>query len=386
MHHHCMHKLTWLSATACLQLQVQQALAEKVWSLRLTSSSTSDHTTRARAGSHTTQTSEPSITSSYGLIGPAGPDSGSATPPLVGVGFRAGSVTGATGGGNVGTVKSHGSFSAASDDRGSSVMGVRSRNCSFTSAPGQGAEAHVEVQPGDAVVDMEHSRDLPAGRHALQIDDTRSTRDSAQQQHQQLLRDALSTQQDSKVTCRSSYSLFKSFSGHSHDRSPFMLQHDSQTTQGTGSVSSGQSLRPTSRLYSAGSALMSRLSRVVRSNIGSGMLQPMGSDTQDVQQLRLSVRIGIATGWLPYGTNLESSVVTERAKSEYISSLLSHLQPPTAFPQLHPLFSQCVEGSTCCVGASMCSPQTISVNCLLLPLLCCRLCERCGQWRPSPAG
>lgn len=61
---------------------------------------------------------------------------------------------------------------------------------------------------------------------------------------------------------------------------------------------------------------MSRLSRVVRSNLASGMLQPMGSDTQDVQQLRLSVRIGIATGWLPYGNNLESCVVTERAKSK----------------------------------------------------------------------
>jgi hypothetical protein len=99
--------------------------------------------------------------------------------------------------------------------------------------------------------------------------------------------------------------------------SPFTELHYSHSTQRSGSGTTGQSSRPTSRLYSAGSALISRLSRVVRGSLsGSRLLHPHAPDVDDVQELRLSVRIGIATGWLVYGCSLEDSAVTERAKSE----------------------------------------------------------------------
>jgi hypothetical protein len=55
----------------------------------------------------------------------------------------------------------------------------------------------------------------------------------------------------------------------------------------------------------------------VRSSLsGTGLLHAHAPDVDDVQELRLLVRIGIATGWLPYGCSLEGNAVTERAKSE----------------------------------------------------------------------
>jgi hypothetical protein len=148
-------------------------------------------------------------------------------------------------------------------------------------------------QAGDAVVDMGNS----------------SSRDAQQQRDQQ--QPAQLT--DSVAHSKSSFSVLRSLWGRGQDAgagSPFLLhQQDSQTT-----VSTAHSSRPISRLYSAGSMLMTRLTRVMRTNLGSGTAGSAGQ--HDSQQLRLSVRMGIATGWLPYGCTLESSAVTERAKSK----------------------------------------------------------------------
>lgn len=294
-----------VDARGCFVLQVQQALSEKVWSLRMTPGASSHHTTRAHHGSQTTQTSEPSVASSYCLIG-----SGTATPPLSAGGPRVGSMTGAFG-------RLHDSFTAASSDRGSSVAGMRSRECSFTAGPGQ----HGDVEVGGA--GLEPGRDplllqQPVSKHVFQVDDTRGGKDSGPQLLQQQS-ETLPPQHQGKNASRNGHAQHKPLPTDSHDHpvSPFTEQHCSQSTQWSGSGTTGQSPRATSRLYSAGSALMSRLSRVVRSNLsGSGLLHPYVPDVHDVQELRLSVRIGIATGWLLYGCSLEGSAVTERAKSE----------------------------------------------------------------------
>lgn len=72
-----------------------------------------------------------------------------------------------------------------------------------------------------------------------------------------------------------------------------------------------------SRLYSAGSSLMHRLSRAMRGNARGGLLPQRYTDVAGVHELRLSVRIGIATGWLHYGSNVDNSLVTKRAKCEW---------------------------------------------------------------------
>lgn len=279
--------------------QVQQTLNETVWSLRLATLSPPH-----RAGSQTTQTSEPSTTLSYGLIGC---DAGSATPPLAPHRHRAAGMTAAAAAGAAGLGKlprQHGSFSGSSDDRGSSVVGMRSQDCSFSSGVlGQHDGAAVtSQQAGDAVVEMGNS-----------------SRDAYQQRDQQQPACA-AAQPDGVAPSKSSFSVLRSFWGRGQDAgggSPFLLhQQDSKTT-----ASTAPSSRPTSRLYSAGSMLMSRLSRVMRTNLGSGTTGSAGQP--DIQQLRLSVRIGIATGWLPYGCTLESSAVTERAKSECVECVPS---------------------------------------------------------------
>lgn len=196
--------------------------------------------------------------------------------------------------------RQHGSFSGSSDDRGSSVVGMRSQDCTFTSGVlGQHDGAAVTQQhQGDTVVDM-----------------ASSSRDAKQQRDQQQPAACAAAQlTDGVAPSKSSFSVLRTlWVGRGQDTgggSPFLLHpQDSQTT-----ASTAHSSRPTSRLYSAGSMLMSRLSRVMRTNLGSGTAGSAGQ--QDIQQLRLSVRIGIATGWLPYGCTLESSAVTERAKSE----------------------------------------------------------------------
>lgn len=281
---------------AAFALQVQQTLNETVWSLRLATLSPPH-----RTGSQSTQTSEPSTNHSYGLMGC---DTGSATPQTGPHAPHAAGMSGAAGLGKL--PRQHGSFSGSSDLRGSSVVGLGSRDCSFTSGVlGQHDGAAVAAitapqQAGDAVVDMGSS-----------------SRDAKQQRDQQPHACAAAQLPDGVAHSKSSFSVLRSLWGRGQDAgggSPFLLhQQDSQTT-----VSTAHSSRPTSRLYSAGSMLMTRLTRVMRTNLGSGTVGSAGQ--HDIQQLRLSVRMGIATGWLPYGCTLESSAVTERAKN-YVSEV-----------------------------------------------------------------
>jgi hypothetical protein len=63
---------------------------------------------------------------------------------------------------------------------------------------------------------------------------------------------------------------------------------------------------------------MHRLSRVMRGNSRSGTLPQRSTELAGVHELRLSVRIGIATGWLHYGSNVDNSLVTKRAKCEWL--------------------------------------------------------------------
>lgn len=289
-------------------LQVQQALAQKSWNLKLPASSSSSHiTTQAHMGSVTTQASDRSAASSYGFMGP-----GTASPALTGDGPGSGRELGA---GVVGSAR-RGSFSAASDDRASSVLGLHSQECSFTSAGGvQGADSSSQQPDLEAGLGFQpqqqrsgHQQSHLASRQASCMDDTRVSKDSpAQPQPQQ----QIPPQQSARSSSFKGW--FRSDSG--GDGSS-VQQLDGHSGPRSGSAASS---RPASRLASAGSSLMHRLSQVVRGGLHSGILQPLGADGgHGAHELRLSVRIGVATGWLPYGCSLESSAVFVRAKSKLL--------------------------------------------------------------------
>jgi hypothetical protein len=294
-------------------LQVQQALAQKSWNLKLPTSSSSSHiTTQAHMGSITTQASDRSAASSYGFMGP-----GTGSPALTGGGPGSGRELGAS----VLDSARRGSFSAASDDRASSLgknsilPGLRSQDCSFTSAGnGQGADStqqpDVEAGLGSQPQQHEHGHQQRhvACTHASCADDILVSKDiSAQPLPQQ----QIPPQQSARSSSFKGW--FRSDSG---GGSSSVQQLDGHSELMSGSAGSS---RPASRLASAGSALMHRLSQVVRGGLHSGLLQPLGADgAHGPQELRLSVRIGVATGWFPYGCScsLDSSAVFVRAKSK----------------------------------------------------------------------
>jgi hypothetical protein len=121
---------------------------------------------------------------------------------------------------------------------------------------------------------------------------------------------------------------FKTPSQHSSEAAPassFQVSEESglgsRLGQGSASMTVGHrnAASGASRLYSAGSSLMHRLSRVVRGNSRSGQLPQGVLESTGVHELRLSVRIGIATGWLHYGSTVDNSLVTKRAKCEWLS-------------------------------------------------------------------
>lgn len=97
-------------------------------------------------------------------------------------------------------------------------------------------------------------------------------------------------------------------------------------------ASRGRSSGSGSRLWNAGAAVVRRFSVFGRSGLLSGSAHtPVVAPPQHA--LHLSVRIGIATGRLPYGTDLNTCAVKDRAKSEcsalwagVLWSLWSHQQ------------------------------------------------------------
>jgi hypothetical protein len=89
-----------------------------------------------------------------------------------------------------------------------------------------------------------------------------------------------------------------------------------------------------SRLWSAGAAVIRRMSAFGRSGLLSSSTHAP-PDAAPQHALHLSVRIGIATGRLPYGCNLNNCAVKDRAKSESkcsaswlgCSLIIKHVQP-----------------------------------------------------------
>jgi len=334
-----------------LNVQVQQALGDKVWEHRHLA--LIEGSIRQQGGSHTAETSDLSVSSSYAMIG-----SGTPSPLL--------SMVTAAGGSQTDTQpqvpgRLHGSFSAASDDpgdhgsscgRGSSSLGFRSRDCSFTAAPGQVlARGDVELGvlpastsasgnttqaqgtglcsqgqgPARLGADLQQQRKTPQQQLRSRLepdgdDDLLGHHDTQQQQPQHRW-GARKLTQSFRQAAKPEASPSAAAAAAAQAQEGHRLQLGSWiagtgVSQHSGTVSTVQSSRPSSRLYSAGSALMHRLSRAVRSNFSSAILQPAGSD-HGIQELRLSVRIGIATGWLTYGATLDNSKIKERAKSKY---------------------------------------------------------------------
>jgi len=80
-------------------------------------------------------------------------------------------------------------------------------------------------------------------------------------------------------------------------------------------VSRARSSGSGSRIWNAGAAVVRRFSAFGRSGLLSGGAQ-VAREVSHQPALHLSVRIGIATGTLAHGTDLNSCNVKERAKSE----------------------------------------------------------------------
>lgn len=285
--------------------------------------------------SHTTQPSEHSASSSYALMGSGGvttPPGPSAATAAAGGGARhfggGGVAYGSQGGNMLGSSRNFGSFSAASDDRASDrassstidpttgvVFPCHSQECSFTSVPGrQGGD----IEVGNAL----------GGSVGAAADDTQPGRDTANslqcQQQQQFMKGLIGRLTPLSGSSTSKCSNPPSSTPRALPDSPSLeLPHaDSMlTSQHSSSIATVPSSRGTSRLYSAaGSMIMQMLPRRMRSTMHSSMMPPLGSDNQQ-DALRLSVRIGIATGWLCYGSSLENCAVKDRAKSEFLTRM-----------------------------------------------------------------
>lgn len=92
-------------------------------------------------------------------------------------------------------------------------------------------------------------------------------------------------------------------------------------------ASRGRSSGSGSRLWSAGVSVVRRFSMFGRSGLLSGSSHtPVAAPPQHA--LHLSVRIGIATGRLPYGCDLNTCPVKDRAKSELIVGSRDHPGQP----------------------------------------------------------
>lgn len=83
----------------------------------------------------------------------------------------------------------------------------------------------------------------------------------------------------------------------------------------TAASRAGRSSSSGSRLWSAGAAVIRRMSVFGRSGLLSTSMRAP-ADPGSHAALHVSVRIGIATGRLPYGCNLNNCAVKDRAKSE----------------------------------------------------------------------
>jgi hypothetical protein len=84
----------------------------------------------------------------------------------------------------------------------------------------------------------------------------------------------------------------------------------------TAASRAGRSSSSGSRLWSAGAAVIRRMSVFGRSGLlNSSMRTP--AEPGSHAALHVSVRIGIATGRLPYGCELNNCAVKDRAKSEW---------------------------------------------------------------------
>jgi hypothetical protein len=76
-----------------------------------------------------------------------------------------------------------------------------------------------------------------------------------------------------------------------------------------------------SRLQSVSAALLQRFAN--RGSKSGSLLGPVGSNTggpqtqQQLKALRITVRIGIASGTLHYGSDLQNCTVTHRAKGRF---------------------------------------------------------------------
>lgn len=112
-------------------------------------------------------------------------------------------------------------------------------------------------------------------------------------------------------------------------------------------ASRGRSSGSGSRLWSAGAAVIRRMSAFGRSGLLSSSTHAP-ADTAPQHALHLSVRIGIATGRLPYGCDLNNCAVKDRAKSEWngvadglVSLLLSLMLSISSYLLGHGLDNLC---------------------------------------------
>lgn len=85
----------------------------------------------------------------------------------------------------------------------------------------------------------------------------------------------------------------------------------------TAASRAGRSSSSGSRLWSAGAAVIRRMSVFGRSGLLSTSMRAP-ADPGSHATLHVSVRIGIATGRLPYGCDLNNCAVKDRAKSEWL--------------------------------------------------------------------
>lgn len=321
-----------------------------MWGLKTAASP--DNSVRPRMHSHTTQASDGSASSSYGMMG-----SGYGTPGgVAAAAAAAAAAAGGRGGFGAGpTVQQapgrlQGSFSG-SEDRGSSLGRVTahsSRECSFTSGrpvPADNLKGDIELGmmrlPADVDEPADHlqppapsaswsSSQLHSDSHAHHADDTMLVKGILHQQQQQHNNRPLGRLSRTSDVPGSTSKAVMSLPLPSAGLSPATstqsrglsatFSASSRVSQHSGTSADGINVRGTSRLYTAGSVLVQRLSRALRSNINSSLLPPLGSDTHNLQQLRLSVRIGVATGWLQYGCTLDNCVIKERAKSTSFKS------------------------------------------------------------------
>jgi hypothetical protein len=238
--------------------QVTQALQQRVWSMRVAPGEQS-RKPQLPAVLSAKLSETASAASSYDMLAPDG------------------SLTARTVSGAGSSSRQPGSYSTLGDDR-SSTGGLRSRECSFSTGPSMLQEQHKD-QPG-----------IPQDTHT-QPDQTLHI---TQQQQQQQLQ---GSKQQAGILL-----LGPSASGGARPSS--------------GSTTQQRSSAGESRLLSAGSVLVRRLSQLSRRATLSGQLLPVTQELRDMQELQLSVRIGIATGSLPYGSDVACSSVKHRAKGE----------------------------------------------------------------------